>query len=213
MHFVVSGDVDIVKKVQIEAGPPSSNKSRSEKTSKSNKTREAQALMSVCKRWGIFGEYAIMTRRLQPYSAITRSGCTTYTLSLHDFFMRLNPRTLQLFRQYIKMTMEDTEAERCLVEKGQQDVCTREMLRSARREFVPLESRNTKRGGFILSHSGKMDKGTLRSFYATHGPARGSRRIEGGRTTEGTSNGESKRRGPLDEQVWLVRGYGCPGRP
>ena len=190
VHFVVSGDVDIVKKVQIEAGPPSSDKSLSEKTSKSTKTREAQALMSVCKRWGIFGEYAIMTRRQQPYSAITRSGCTTYTLSLHDFFMRLNPRTLQLFRQYIKMTMEDTEAERCLIEKGQQDVCTREMLRSARREFLPLESRTTKRSGFMLSHSGKMDKGTLRSFYATHGPARGSRRSEGGRTTEGTSNKE-----------------------
>ena len=180
VHFVVSGDVDIVKKVQIEVGRPSS---RSEKNSKSSKSREAQALMSVCKRWGIFGEYAIMTRRQQPYSAITRSGCTTYTLSLHDFFMRLNPRTLQLFRQYIKMTMEDAEAERCLIEKGHQDLCTREMLRSARREFVPVKSRS-KRGGSAFSHGGNVEKGTLRSFYATHGPARGSGGTEGGRTTE-----------------------------
>ena len=180
VHFVVSGDVDIVKKVQIEVGRPSS---RSEKASKSSKSREAQALMSVCKRWGIFGEYAIMTRRQQPYSAITRSGCTTYTLSLHDFFMRLNPRTLQLFRQYIKMTMEDAEAERCLIEKGHQDLCTREMLRSARREFVPVESRS-KRGGSAFSHGRNVEKGTLQSFYAAHGPARGSGGTEGGRTTE-----------------------------
>ena len=191
VHFVVSGDVDIVKNVQIEAPPPASEKSCSEKSSKSTKTREAQALMSVCKRWGIFGEYAIMTRRQQPYSAITRSGCTTYTLSLHDFFMRLNPRTLQLFRQYIKMTMEDTEAERCLVEKGQQDICTRDMLRSARREFVPVESRAFKRGGSMLSRSsGTVEKGTLRSFYATRGLARGSRHRERGRATEGASNKE-----------------------
>ena len=120
LFFVVSGEVDLVKTIYTMK-----QDKRGVITPKTSK-----ALVQVCKSGSFFGEHAIVNRQQQPYTGMTKTGCTTYSLSLHDFFLRLNPKTVQAFRTYCKYSMNESETGRCLTEKNKWDRSQRSMMRA-----------------------------------------------------------------------------------
>ncbi|UPR01787.1 cAMP-dependent protein kinase [Chloropicon primus] len=104
VHFVVRGTVQVIKSVPLK------------KKSKNSEQQFGHALLGVYDPGTYFGHNAILTKTDQPYSVVTVVETTTYVLSLHDFFLRLNSMTLQIIKESLSDNLSDEQTQTCITQ-------------------------------------------------------------------------------------------------
>lgn len=103
MHFVVRGTVQVIKSVAMRG-----------KKGADPQQNFGHALLGVYGPGTFFGHSAILMKSDQPYSVVTVVETTTYVLSLHDFFLRLNSVTLQIIKESLHDNLTDEQTQKCI---------------------------------------------------------------------------------------------------
>ena len=102
VHFVVRGTVQVIKSVAMKG--------------KGQDQQFGHALLGVYGPGTFFGHNAILMKSDQPYSVVTVVETTTYVLSLHDFFLRLNSLTLQIIKESLHDNLTDEQTQTCITQ-------------------------------------------------------------------------------------------------
>ena len=114
VHFVVRGTVQIIKSVPMK--------------SKDSDQKFGHALLGVYGPGTFFGHNAILTKSDQPYSVVTVVETTTYVLSLHDFFLRLNSMTLQIIKDSLHDNLSDEQTQTCIKQHMTSNQCRKSLI-------------------------------------------------------------------------------------